>query len=164
LLTGSSSFVVGALVVVALMGTGAATGALTQNVSPERRMVRGTALVIAGVVVTGLAILTRSTVLLFAGSIVAGLGFGPSFAGAFGLVTRTAEAHERAGLISAVYTVAYTAFSLPAVAAGVATTIWSLRPTAEVYAVFVIALALVALAAYARLVQRSPEPSASSWA
>jgi MFS family permease len=125
-------------------------------------MVAGTALVIAGVIITGLAILTRSTVLLFAGSIVAGLGFGPSFAGAFGLITRTAAPHERAGLISAVYTVSYTAFSMPAVVAGVATTEWSLRPTALVYAVFVVVLAVVALAAYARLVQSSPEPSASS--
>jgi MFS family permease len=162
LLTGSESFVVGALVVVALMGTGATTGGLTQNVKAERRMVGGTALVIAGVLITGLAILTRSTVLLFAGSIVAGLGFGPSFAGSFGLITRTAAPHERAGLISAVYTVSYTAFSVPAVIAGVATTEWSLRPTALVYAVFVVVLAVVALAAYARLVQSSPEPSASS--
>ncbi|MEA2294713.1 MAG: hypothetical protein QOE86_2352 [Solirubrobacteraceae bacterium] len=164
LLTGSHSFVVGALVVVALVGTGAITGGLTQNVAPQRRMVVGTALVVAGVVVTGLAIATRSTVLLFAGSFVAGLGFGPSFAGAFGLITRRAEPHERAGLISAVYIVSYTAFSLPAVLAGLATTEWGLRPTALVYAGFVVLLALAALGAYARLVQRSPEPSASSWA
>ena len=61
LLTGSSSYVVGALVVVALVGTGAATGALTQSIAPERRMVGGTLLVVAGVVVTGLAIALRST-------------------------------------------------------------------------------------------------------
>ena len=162
LLTGSSSFVVGALVVVALMGTGSITGALTQHVSLERRMTRGAAFVVAGVVLTGIAIATRSTVALFAGSLVAGLGFGPSFAGAFGLITRLAQPHERAGLVSAVYVVSYTGFSIPAVVAGVATTEWGLRPTALVYVVAVVALAGGALAAYARLVQSSPEPSASS--
>jgi MFS family permease len=156
LLTGSSSFVVGALVVVALMGTGAITGGLTQNVAPERRMTRGTALVIAGVVVTALAIATESTVLLFAGSIVAGLGFGPAFAGTFGLITREAEPHERAGLISAVYVVSYTAFSVPAVVAGVATTEWGLESTGLVYAAAVVVLALAALVAYRRVSAGAP--------
>ena len=156
LLTGSSSLVVGALVVVALMGTGATTTALTQAITPERRMVGGTLLVVVGVVVTGLAIATRSTVLLFAGSIVAGLGFGPSFAGVFALITRTVEAHERAGLISAVYVVSYTAFSIPAVLAGLATTEWGLRPTALVYAAAVVLLASAALIAYRRVAGRAP--------
>jgi len=160
LLTGSSSFVVGALVVVALVGTGATTGGLTQTIAPERRMVGGTLLVVAGVVVTGLAIATRSTVLLFAGSLVAGLGFGPSFAGVFALITRSAEAHERAGLISAVYVVSYSAFSVPAVLAGLAATRWGLRPTALVYATAVVLLATAALVAYRRVAGRTPAVAA----
>ena len=155
LLTGSSSYVVGALVVVALVGTGAVTGALTQSIAPERRMVGGTLLVVAGVVVTGLAIATRSTALLFGGSVVAGLGFGPSFAGVFGLITRGAEPHERAGLISAVYVVSYSAFSIPAVVAGLASTEWGLRPTALVYALAVVLLATAALIAYRRVAERT---------
>ncbi|MEP6953099.1 MAG: MFS transporter [Solirubrobacteraceae bacterium] len=156
MLTGSSSYVVGALVVVALVGTGATTGALTYAIAPERRMVGGTLLVVAGVVVTGLAIATRSTVLLFAGSTVAGLGFGPSFAGVFALITNRAEAHERAGLISAVYVVSYSAFSIPAVLAGLASTEWGLRPTALVYATAVVLLATAALVAYRRVAGRTP--------
>lgn len=154
LLTGSPSFIVGALGVVALMGTGAVTGALTQSVSLEHRMVRGTMLVVAGVAVTILAILMRSTVLLFTGSALAGLGFGPSFAGTFGLITRAVAPHERAGLVSAVYVVSYTAFSVPAVLAGLATNEWGLRPTALVYATCVVVLACVALVAYARVAAR----------
>jgi MFS family permease len=156
LLTGSSSYVVGALVVVALVGTGATTGALTQSIAPERRMVGGTLLVVAGVVVTGLAIATRSTALLFAGSVVAGLGFGPSFAGVFALITSGAQPHERAGLISAVYVVSYSAFSIPAVVAGLASTEWGLRPTSLVYAIAVVALATAALVAYRRVAGRAP--------
>lgn len=159
LLTGSDSYVVGALVVVALVGTGATTGALTQSIAPERRMVGGTLLVVAGVVVTGLAIATRSTLLLFTGSALAGLGFGPSFAGVFGLITRSAQAHERAGLISAVYVVSYTAFSIPAVLAGLAATEWGLRPTALFYATAVVLLATAALIAYRRVAARAPVPA-----
>jgi len=159
LLTGSSSYVVGALVVVALVGTGAITGALTQSIAPERRMVGGTLLVVAGVVVTGLAIATRSTALLFAGSVVAGLGFGPSFAGVFALITRSAQPHERAGLISAVYVVSYSAFSIPAVVAGLASTEWGLRPTSLVYAIAVVLLATAALIAYRRVAGRTPVPA-----
>ncbi|MDP9345241.1 MAG: hypothetical protein M3P44_05900 [Actinomycetota bacterium] len=122
-------------------------------------MVGGTLLVVAGVVVTGLAIATRSTLLLFTGSALAGLGFGPSFAGVFGLITRSAQAHERAGLISAVYVVSYTAFSIPAVLAGLAATEWGLRRTALFYATAVVLLATAALIAYRRVAARAPVPA-----
>ena len=118
-------------------------------------MVGGTLLVVAGVVVTGLAIATRSTVLLFAGSVVAGLGFGPSFAGVFALITRSAQPHERAGLISAVYVVSYSAFSIPAVVAGLAATKWGLRPTSLVYVIAVVLLSSAALVAYRRVAARA---------
>ena len=159
LLTGSTSYVVGALVVVALVGTGSVTGALTQRVAPERRMVRGTLLVVAGVVVTGVAVALRSTALLFTGSLIAGLGFGPAFAGAFGLVSRTALPHERSGLISAVLVVSYSAYALPAVVAGLATTQWGLRSTALAYTAGVVVLAVAALIAYARIVAPEVQPA-----
>ncbi|MEA2171760.1 MAG: hypothetical protein QOF76_5060 [Solirubrobacteraceae bacterium] len=154
LLTGSSSHIVAGLVVVALMGTGALTGALTHNLSPQRRMLGGASLVIAGVLVTIVAIAARSTVLLFAGSLVAGLGFGPSFGGVFKILTELAEAHERAGLVAAIYVVAYSAFSIPAVIGGIAATHYGLRDTAIVYASAVVVLAMVATAAYSRQLRR----------
>ena len=67
-----------------------------------------------------------------------------------------AHAHERGGLVSAIYVVAYTAFSVPAVIGGIAVTSYGLRDTAEVYASTVVGLALVATVAYARQARRVP--------
>jgi hypothetical protein len=69
-------------------------------------------------------------------------------------VTRGVAAGERAGLLSAVFTASYLAFSLPAIAAGIAATQVGLRLTAEVYSGTVIVLALAAVAGL--LLRREP--------
>jgi hypothetical protein len=60
-----------------------------------------------------------------------------------------AQAHERAGLLSAFYILGYTAFSLPAVLTGfsVASIGIGLRWAADIYSTMVILLALASLAA-----------------
>ncbi len=155
-LTGSSNHVVAALVIVALLGTSAVTSASTRSIESSRLMLGGASLVIVGVSVAIVAIASRSTVALFAGSAIAGLGFGPTFAGAFRTLTGLAEPHERAGIVAAIYVVAYPAFSLPAILAGVAGTAYGLRNTALVYASIVVVLAIVAVVAYARNSYPSP--------
>jgi len=52
---------------------------------------------------------------MLAGTIVAGFGFGAAFAGAMLTVMPLAQAHERAGLLSAFYVEGYLSFSLPAI-------------------------------------------------
>jgi MFS family permease len=68
-------------------------------------------------------------------------------------VSQLAEPHERAALLSAVYVVAYLAFSLPALLAGVLTTHIGLRDTSFAYGGFV-ALVAAAAAALERLNHR----------
>ena len=75
-----------------------------------------------------------------------GFGFGATFLGAFRTLSALALPHERAELFAAVYVVRYLAFSVPAVAAGLATSDYGLRPTATVYGLVVIALSLVVVA------------------
>ena len=99
----------------------------------------------AGVAVTLVSLNVGSTGLFFAGSVLAGVGFGPGFLGAFRTVVARAPATERAALIAAVYVVSYLAFSLPAIAAGVAVTQSGLLPTTNVYGGAVIALAVSVL-------------------
>ena len=156
LLTGSDSHVVAGLVVVALMGTGGITAAASRGLKAERLMLGGAGSVMAGVAVTLVAVATRSTVLLLLGSFVAGIGFGPAFAGVLRVLTGRIAAHERAGLMSAVYVVSYTAFSVPAVVAGVAETQFGLRPTALVYGAAVILLAATATVAFTRQLRERP--------
>jgi predicted MFS family arabinose efflux permease len=56
--------------------------------------------------------------------------------------------------VAAIYVVAYSAFSIPAVIGGIAATHYGLRDTAIVYASAVVVLAMVATAAYSRQLRR----------
>jgi MFS family permease len=87
---------------------------------------------------------TSMPALLLAGTVLAGLGFGPGNLGAYRVIMARADASNRAGMISAVSTVNYLAFGLPALIAGVATSHFGLHATALVYCA---AIALLAAAA-----------------
>ena len=100
----------------------------------------GTALTLAGVE-------SHIAALAGAGTVVAGVGFGASALGTFGTLARIAAPGERSELLAAALVIAYLAFSLPAVAAGFATTFFGLHTTTVVYSLGVVALGLVALAA-----------------
>lgn len=60
------------------------------------------------------------------------------------MITALAEPDDRAGLVTAVYIVGYLAFSVPALAAGIATTRFGLHSTALVYSASLAALAAAA--------------------
>ena len=66
--------------------------------------------------------------------------------GAFRTVTARAAAGQRAGLVAAYFIASYLAFSVPVVAAGIATTHFGLHRTALVYCAAIAALAAVAAA------------------
>jgi hypothetical protein len=140
----STSHLVGGLVIVCLAGSGAAATLMLRALPPHRAIVGGSLTLMLGVGLTIAAIRTSSIVLFLAGSVVAGVGFGPAFAGAFRRLTAAAPAGERAGLISAIYIVAYLAFSIPAILAGIEVTHIGLQDTATVYAGAVLALAALA--------------------
>jgi MFS family permease len=142
----TTSHVTGGLVIVALSATGALASIAVRDHTPERAMIAGAGLLTLGVAVTLTALNDGSTALFFAGSVVAGLGFGPAFSGALKTVAPLAPASERAGLIAAVYVVSYLAFSLPAIAAGIAVSHEGLLRTTNVYGGAVMAFALVAMA------------------
>jgi len=75
------------------------------------------------------------------------VGFGASALASFGSVAVLAAPHERGELIAVALTIAYVAFSLPAVIAGLAVTAVGLHATALVYGLVVVVLGAVALAA-----------------
>ena len=61
------------------------------------------------------------------GTVVAGVGFGASALACFGTFARLAAPAERGELFSVAYVIAYLAFSIPAVIAGLASTSFGLR-------------------------------------
>jgi hypothetical protein len=162
-LLGNRSIVVGALIPTTLFGATAVASVLTRGWTARLAVLGGSLLVALGVAITIVGIIERSALPLFLGSGVAGLGFGAAFAGSFRSLVPLAEPNERASLVASLYLVCYSAFSVPAVIAGIAVTHYGLRDTAVVYAVVVIVLALTAaiaselrLSATTRLARSAP--------
>jgi MFS family permease len=77
---------------------------------------------------------------------VTGFGFGAAFLGAVATITRGVAPGHRAGLLAGIFVVGYLAFSLPAIAAGIAVGRIGLERTAEIYGLAVIVLAVFAVA------------------
>ena len=99
-------------------------------------------------------------VLLFAAAVVTGFGFGAAFMGAVATITRGVAPGHRAGLLAGIFVVGYLAFSLPAIAAGIAVSEIGLTRTTEIYGAAVVVLALLAVAALLRA--RRPPPAVTA--
>jgi MFS family permease len=155
---GDTSHVAGGLPIFVMAGISALASIWLRDSHARATARGGLVALIAGVGVALAALQTGSTALFLAGAAVAGLGFGPAFAGAFRALTTLAPTDQRAGFVSSILIVAYLAFSLPAVAAGVAVTQLGLHETADIYGIALIALAAVALALSHQLQDPSSSP------
>lgn len=142
---GIGNHLVGGLLIMALNGTGVVGSLLMRRASPQRALLAGALIFTAGVAATVVALVVGSAALLFVAAVVTGLGFGGAFLGAVALITHGVAPGHRAGLLAAVFVVGYLAFSIPAIAAGIAAGGLGLRTTAEIYGLAVIALALLAV-------------------
>jgi len=154
-----SSHLLGGLVITALAGVGSATAVLLRSWESRRAMVFGSLGLVAGVALTLLALALESTPVFFAGTVVAGFGFGAAFLGAFRTLSGLAGPAQRGALISSVYIVSYLAFSLPAIAGGIAVDLVGLRATATAYGAVIAVLA--AAAAITTALQARGAPAAA---
>jgi MFS family permease len=145
-LLGTQSVAPGGVMLFMLAGSGALTVLLNHKRSARAFMLLGSTLLIVGVAITLAAFELRISPLLFVGAVVAGGGFGASFQGAIRSVVPLAQPHERAGLLSVVYVIAYLAMGVPAVIGGIRMVhgggLWL---TAREYGIAVIVLAMLAL-------------------
>ncbi len=153
---GVQNHVAGGLLILALNGTGIVGSLATRGLAPSTGMVTGALVFVAGVLGTIGALAAGSLGAFYVAAVVSGFGFGAAFLGAMATVTLGVAAGERAGLLSAVFTVSYLAFSLPAIAAGLAIGPLGLTRTAELYGAVVVLLALTAVAGLVR--DRRPVP------
>ena len=131
-----------------------ALGGLYLSLGPS---LAGSLLLLAGVAVTFGAIAATTSVAFLAGTAVAGAGFGLGFSGAFRMTIALATPAQSAGLVTAIFTVGYVAFSVPALIAGVAATKFGLHSTALVYSASL--AALVALTTGILLFGRGGQPA-----
>ncbi len=140
------SHLAGGLPIFIMAGVSAVASVRLRQAHARATARGGLAAMIVGIGVALAALDTGSTGLFLAATAIAGLGFGPAFAGAFRALSSLAPIDQRGGLVSSILAVAYLAFSLPAVAAGVAVTRLGLRETADIYGIALIVIAVIALA------------------
>ncbi len=118
-LAGSSSLVLGGAVLFVMAAAGAVT-VLLSRARPALTVLRfGSGALIAGVALTLVATALGSAGLFFLGTAVAGAGFGSGFQGAIRTVVPLAAPHQRAGVLSVLYVIAYLSMGVPAVFVGV---------------------------------------------
>jgi MFS family permease len=144
-LVGSDNLLWGGVTVCLLSGSAGLTPILFCSATPARMMMGGCVTLLAGVVVTFVAIATSTAPTFLAGTAVSGVGFGLAFVGAYRTTVARAAGDELAGLVAAIYVASYLAFSVPTVLAGLASSRFGLHDTALVYSAAV--AILVALAA-----------------
>jgi hypothetical protein len=138
------------LVVTALAGSGAVAAAAMHSRSARTITVFGTSALALGTLISLIALTIPSTPLYLAAVIIAGAGFGTAFMGVLRTIGPQVSAEERAGTFAAVYVVAYVAFGVPAVIAGVLAPIISLTQTTLLYGACVVVLAAAATVMRAR--------------
>ncbi|WP_157979593.1 MFS transporter [Kribbella monticola] len=141
-----SHFVVGVVLGV-FFAAGAAGTVVSTVLSPRWREWLGYGTLAVGVLLTIAAMPLTTLPLYVAGSAVAGLGFGAGFRFVVQALGEAAPDTQRGEVFATMYIVSYLAFSVPALAAGLATERFGLEPTAVAYGALEVALILIAAAA-----------------
>jgi MFS family permease len=144
---GLGSHLIGGLVVTLLCGTGAVAAFTLRKYPTSRVLTIAGGLLTAGTAVTLIGMETSSVLTAAIGTVVAGVGFGASSLASFGTLALLAAPDERGELFAVALTIAYVAFSVPAVIAGLAATTFGLQSTALIYGLVVVTLGGVALIA-----------------
>ncbi|KAA9134425.1 MFS transporter [Microbacterium caowuchunii] len=141
-----SSHLLQGLTIGVIAGVGTVSVILMRRSSADAGFLVGTSTLAAGTILGVVAVTLHALPLYFVALALTGWGFGTAYAGALRLILPLAPAQERAGLFSAIYVVAYLAFGVPAVIAGIAIPIVGLEATAVGYGVLVVVAAVAATA------------------
>jgi hypothetical protein len=156
---GFDASLAGGIVLFLLAGSAGLAVFLLRAIDAQRLMQLGAGALAIGSAGISWALVVHSPLGFGLAALVAGAGFGMGFQGGMRTVLATASAAQRAGLLSLLLVVAYVALGLPAVVAGwMSVRSGDLVAVAVVFAVFVLALALIAWR-HARAHERGPEAS-----
>lgn len=117
-----TSHLLAGVTVFALFGAGVVAQLSLATAPPRRLLVTGSALMIAGLILTPVAVwLSSPSYLLFLiGGALTGGGAGAVFKGSVGSVIAITEPHGRAEALAGVFLAGYVGLSLPVVGAGIA--------------------------------------------
>jgi len=134
---------------------------------PARRStLLGVILILAGILLVLLGINETWLPAVWVGAVLGGIGFGASFGGQLRLIGPHIQPHQRAGVFSGIYAVAYLAFSVPLIIAGQLVPLLGLVPTLQAYGAAIIAFAVMGIVVQAVRMQRDaarkPVPAGST--
>ncbi|MGC5567915.1 MFS transporter [Streptomyces sp. FR-108] len=151
----STNHLLGGAVPAMLCGTGALATAVMRSSSARSCIIVGCTTLAVGPGLTAVALGIGNSPLFYASTVIAGVGFGVGYLGTLRSLVTLADPEHRGALVSAIYLVAYTAFSVPVVVAGVVTTREGLEHTAIGFCAVLAVLAVTALAATLRTSNRA---------
>jgi MFS family permease len=145
----SSDHLVAGVGLFALAGAAALAQLAFGRTAPWAGAAGGSLALAAGMATMVASEVTGSTALFLAGAVIGGAGFGLAFLGALRVLSAAIPPAHRGAVMSALYLVAYTSLSVPAIIAGVLVTPLGLHSTFEIFGSAIAALALlVALQAW----------------
>ena len=138
------------LLMFTLAGSAGLSVVLSHRFGPQQLTTLGALSLGVGLPLLTLGLSLPSIALFFIGASIAGLGFGSGFQGALRSVLAHASPHERAGVLSVVFVIAYLAMGAPAMIAGWLVAIdGNLLRTSLEFAALILVLAALALAGVA---------------
>jgi len=138
--SGSHAPMLGGGLITTLVLSGA-VGVMAMRSRPARSVLAGAAgALVAGLAVSLWGIHAHVVLPLFVGSAIAGLGFGAGFNASVRSLVPLAPPEQRGALMASFFVLSYLAFSLPALAAGMAVGLFGLQATAVGYGVVLMVL------------------------
>ncbi|WP_196810876.1 MFS transporter [Arthrobacter sp. 35W] len=139
-----SSHLAGGLVVALLAGSGAIAGFLMRNRMGRALTLYGTMSIAIGSALAIGAVAMGSLWLYYVAVVITGTGFGTAFSGALQSLLPLIGPSQRAHVLASVFVVCYSAFSVPAVAAGLLVPVLGLFTTTCWYGAVVALMATTA--------------------
>jgi hypothetical protein len=125
------------------------------RVDSRRAMTIGIYAAIAGALGIIGGVFAGSLILMIIGQAIAGVAFGACFTAALRLIIPLTPAHQRAGVVAAIYVVSYVAFGLPIIIEGQLVGLLGQIPAVVCYTALTVLLALISFIAQARLKHRA---------
>jgi predicted MFS family arabinose efflux permease len=135
---------------------GTLVGVLFANVPSRRAMLIGIHASIIGAVGIIVGTLAEVLPIMLLGQAVSGVAFGASFTAALGLLIPLALPHQRAGVVAAIYVVAYVAFGVPITIEGQLVGPWGQVPAVVAYTALTVLLAVLSLIGQLRIGRQHP--------
>lgn len=133
------------LAVAMLAGIGAITAFFFRNRRPRTSVIFGTAALAAGTGLSLWALAAASLPFYLAATAVTGMGFGTAFSGVVASLAPRIPPTDRADTFAVIYLLAYLAFGVPTVIAGMLVGVFGLGAVCVGYGIAVIVLAVIAL-------------------